>query len=185
MVDLRSRKANFVCQHASVTCHIRFVCKGHLIHTRFKPESPLFFHIDTAVDALLLKHVRNQCREPRMDVRALLSGFQGLLSTQSSSNSDMQSGRSKEESEVEEEEEEEERISRTSSCRSASTSSYYGGSEASSSIDEVSSSITEETSDHSPPPSLPVNRKSFYSFVCYFFLSLLCISPDSELLKLL
>ncbi|KAL0725324.1 hypothetical protein Bca4012_039923 [Brassica carinata] len=125
MVDMRSRKAIFVCQHASLTCHIRFVCKGRLIHTR----------------------------EPRMDVQALLSGFQGLLSTQSSSNSDMQSGRSKGESEVDEEEEE--RISRTSSCRSASTSSYYGGSEASSSIDEVSSSITEETSDHSPPPSLP------------------------------
>ncbi|KAG5399540.1 hypothetical protein IGI04_014147 [Brassica rapa subsp. trilocularis] len=34
MVDLRSRKAIFVCQQASVTCHIRFVCKGHLINTR-------------------------------------------------------------------------------------------------------------------------------------------------------
>ncbi|KAJ0254926.1 hypothetical protein HA466_0097620 [Hirschfeldia incana] len=120
MVDLRSRKAIFVCQHASVTCHIRFICKGNLIHTR----------------------------EPRMDVQALLSGFERPLSTQSSSTSDM-----------EEEEGEEERISRTSSCRSASTSSYFGGSEASSGLDdEVSSIITEETSNHSPPPSLPCSR---------------------------
>lgn len=133
--------------------------------------------------------MRNQCREPRIDVRALLSGFQGILSTESSSNSEMQSGRSKGESEVDEEEEE--RISRTSSCRSASTSSYYGGSEASSSIDEVSSIITEETSDHSPPPSLPVSlailnkRRESFKFVCYVSFFPLHFRLTRELLMLL
>ncbi|CAH8389142.1 unnamed protein product [Eruca vesicaria subsp. sativa] len=74
MVDLRSSKAIFVSQHASVTCHIRFVCKGHLIHTR----------------------------EPRMDVQTLLYGFQGPMSTQSSINSDMESEAEEEEEEEEE-----------------------------------------------------------------------------------
>lgn len=36
MEDLRSKKAIFVCQHASATCHIQFICKGHHIHTRFQ-----------------------------------------------------------------------------------------------------------------------------------------------------
>ncbi|CAA7023031.1 unnamed protein product [Microthlaspi erraticum] len=111
MEDLRSKKAIFVCQHASATCHIRFICKGHHIHTR----------------------------EGRMDeVRALsslLSDFQRLvLSSQCSKNSDMHSGSSKGKGECEEEEEE--RASRTSSCRSAGTLSYFGGSEASSSLTE-------------------------------------------------
>jgi len=124
MEDLRSKKAIFVCQHASATCHIRFICKGHHIHTR----------------------------EGRMDeVRALsslLSDFQRLvLSSQSSKNSNMHSGRSKGKSDCEEEEEER-GASRTSSCRSAGTLSYFGGSEA-------SSSLTEDKSNHSSPPSLP------------------------------
>ncbi|CAN8254042.1 unnamed protein product [Cochlearia groenlandica] len=112
MEDLRSKKAIFICQHASATCHIRFICKGHLIHTR----------------------------EARMDeVRALsslLSDFRRLVSSQNSSGSDMQSRSSKEKSE---EEEEEERTSRTSSSRSAGTLSYYGGSEASSALTDENS----------------------------------------------
>ncbi|EOA26150.1 hypothetical protein CARUB_v10019586mg [Capsella rubella] len=107
MEDLRSKKAIFVCQHASVTCHMRFICKGYLIHTR----------------------------EARMDevraLSALLSDFQRLVSSQSSTTSDQESGVSKRNSE---DEEEEERESRTSSSRSASTLSYFGGSEASSSV---------------------------------------------------
>ncbi|KFK35330.1 hypothetical protein AALP_AA5G270900 [Arabis alpina] len=125
-LSLRSKKAIFVCQHASATCHIRFICKGHLVHTR----------------------------EARMDeVRALsslLSDFQRLVSSsQSRTNSDMHSGSSKGKSEREEEEEEgEEKTSRTSSSRSAGTLSYFGGSEA-------SSSLTDEKSSRSSPPSLP------------------------------
>ncbi|KAL0653132.1 hypothetical protein Bca4012_095823 [Brassica carinata] len=85
----------------------------------------------------------------RMDevraLSALLSDFQRLVSSRSSSNSDMLSGSSKAKSEVEEEE----GTSRTSSSRSVGTLSYSGGSEA-------SPSVTEDKSNHSsPPPSLP------------------------------
>ncbi|XP_008232891.1 PREDICTED: U-box domain-containing protein 33 [Prunus mume] len=34
MMDLKSKKAIYVRQHAPVSCHIQFICKGHLIHTR-------------------------------------------------------------------------------------------------------------------------------------------------------
>ncbi|XP_024928756.3 U-box domain-containing protein 32 isoform X3 [Ziziphus jujuba] len=34
LAELRSKKAAFVCQQAAVSCHIWFVCKGHLIYTR-------------------------------------------------------------------------------------------------------------------------------------------------------
>ncbi|TKY65436.1 U-box domain-containing protein 33 [Spatholobus suberectus] len=34
MMDLRSKKAIYVCREAPASCHILFVCKGHLIHTR-------------------------------------------------------------------------------------------------------------------------------------------------------
>ncbi|KAG2284935.1 hypothetical protein Bca52824_044539 [Brassica carinata] len=34
MEDLKSKKANFVCQQAPATCQIHFTCKGNLIHTR-------------------------------------------------------------------------------------------------------------------------------------------------------
>ncbi|KAM6601120.1 hypothetical protein CsatA_020729 [Cannabis sativa] len=34
MMDLKSKKAIFVCQQAPGSCHIHFTCKGHLIHTR-------------------------------------------------------------------------------------------------------------------------------------------------------
>ncbi|CAG7866141.1 unnamed protein product [Brassica rapa] len=122
MEELRSRKAIFVCQHASPTCCIRFICKGHLIHTRLKGR---------------MDEVRA--------LSALLSDFQRLVSSRSSSNSDMLSGSSKVKSDVEEEE----GTSRTSSSRSAGTLSYSGGSEA-------SPSVTEDKSNHSsPPPSLP------------------------------
>ncbi|CAF2113414.1 unnamed protein product [Brassica napus] len=122
MEELRSRKAIFVCQHASPTCCIRFICKGHLIHTRLKGR---------------MDEVRA--------LSALLSDFQRLVSSRSSSNSDMLSGSSKAKSEVEEEE----GTSRTSSSRSVGTLSYSGGSEA-------SPSVTEDKSNHSsPPPSLP------------------------------
>ncbi|CAN7052515.1 unnamed protein product [Brassica rapa subsp. trilocularis] len=39
MEKLRSRKAILVSQYASAACHTQFICKGHPIHTRFKPES--------------------------------------------------------------------------------------------------------------------------------------------------
>ncbi|XP_013605803.1 PREDICTED: U-box domain-containing protein 33 isoform X1 [Brassica oleracea var. oleracea] len=121
MEELRSRKAIFVCQHASPTCCIRFICKGHLIHTR-----------------------KGRMDEVRA-LSALLSDFQRLVSSRSSSNSDMLSGSSKVKSGVEEEE----GTSRTSSSRSVGTLSYSGGSEA-------SPSVTEDKSNHSsPPPSLP------------------------------
>lgn len=80
---------------------------------------------------------------------ALLSDFQRLVYSQSSSNSDMRSESLKGKSEVEVEEED--RTSRTSSSRSVGNLSYSGGSEA-------SPSITDEKSNHSsPPPSLPVS----------------------------
>ncbi|XP_010512488.1 PREDICTED: U-box domain-containing protein 33-like [Camelina sativa] len=92
MEDLRSRKAIFVCKHASVTCHIRFICKGYLIHTR----------------------------EARMDeVRALstlLSDFQRLVSH----HSDQESGVSKRNSEEEEEEERASRTSSSRSASTIS-----------------------------------------------------------------
>lgn len=100
---------------------------------------------------------------------ALLSDFQRLVSSRSSSNSDMLSGSSKVKSEVEEEE----GTSRTSSSRSVGTLSYSGGSEA-------SPSVTEDKSNHSsPPPSLPVstndilNKEIILSF--FFFVSLLLL----------
>ncbi|XP_027927473.1 U-box domain-containing protein 33 isoform X2 [Vigna unguiculata] len=34
MMDLRSKKAIYVCKQAPASCHIQFICKGHLIHTR-------------------------------------------------------------------------------------------------------------------------------------------------------
>ncbi|WJX82980.1 hypothetical protein P8452_65677 [Trifolium repens] len=34
MMDLRSRKAIYVCEQAPASCHIQFICKGHLIHAR-------------------------------------------------------------------------------------------------------------------------------------------------------
>ncbi|XP_061360041.1 U-box domain-containing protein 33-like isoform X2 [Gastrolobium bilobum] len=34
MMDLRSKKAIYVCDHAPPSCHIYFICKGHLIYTR-------------------------------------------------------------------------------------------------------------------------------------------------------
>ncbi|KAL5567971.1 hypothetical protein UlMin_024546 [Ulmus minor] len=34
LAELKSNKAAFVCQQAASSCHIWFVCKGHLIHTR-------------------------------------------------------------------------------------------------------------------------------------------------------
>ncbi|XP_009143189.1 U-box domain-containing protein 33 isoform X2 [Brassica rapa] len=34
MEDLKSKKANFVCEQAPATCQIHFTCKGNLIHTR-------------------------------------------------------------------------------------------------------------------------------------------------------
>ncbi|KAH1235072.1 hypothetical protein GLYMA_09G259100v4 [Glycine max] len=34
MMDLKSKKAVSVCKQAPASCHIQFVCKGHLIHTR-------------------------------------------------------------------------------------------------------------------------------------------------------
>lgn len=34
-MDLRSKKAIYVRQQAPEFCHIQFVCKEHLIHTRF------------------------------------------------------------------------------------------------------------------------------------------------------
>ncbi|XP_042979882.1 U-box domain-containing protein 33-like isoform X4 [Carya illinoinensis] len=38
MMDLKSRKARYVCERAPVYCFIQFICKGHLIHTR-KPRT--------------------------------------------------------------------------------------------------------------------------------------------------
>ncbi|XP_047156379.1 U-box domain-containing protein 33 isoform X2 [Vigna umbellata] len=34
MMDLRSKKAIYVCKQAPASCHIQFICKWHLIHTR-------------------------------------------------------------------------------------------------------------------------------------------------------
>ncbi|KAJ0246512.1 U-box kinase family protein [Hirschfeldia incana] len=125
MEELRSRKAIFVCQYAPAPCHIRFICKGHLIHTR--------------------EGRRDEVRA----LSALLHDFQRLVSSQSSSSSYVLSESSKGKSEVEEEEEEEERTSRTSSSRSVGTLSYSGGSEAS------PSTTDEKSNHSSPPPSLP------------------------------
>ncbi|KAF7844531.1 U-box domain-containing protein 33 isoform X1 [Senna tora] len=34
MMELKSKKAIYVRDHASESCHIQFICRGHLIHTR-------------------------------------------------------------------------------------------------------------------------------------------------------
>ncbi|XP_004492744.1 U-box domain-containing protein 33 isoform X2 [Cicer arietinum] len=34
MMDLKSKKAIYVCEQAPASCYIQFICKGHLIHTR-------------------------------------------------------------------------------------------------------------------------------------------------------
>ncbi|XP_042979841.1 U-box domain-containing protein 33-like isoform X1 [Carya illinoinensis] len=39
-MDLKSRKARYVCERAPVYCFIQFFCKGHLIHTR-KPRTDI------------------------------------------------------------------------------------------------------------------------------------------------
>ncbi|XP_030929474.1 U-box domain-containing protein 33-like isoform X2 [Quercus lobata] len=44
MMDLKSKKAIYVCLHAPVSCHIQFICKGRLIHT-----SELVASIDCSV----------------------------------------------------------------------------------------------------------------------------------------
>ncbi|KAK9914280.1 hypothetical protein M0R45_038066 [Rubus argutus] len=38
LAEIRSKKAFFVCQKAASSCHIWFVCKGHLIYTRGNRE---------------------------------------------------------------------------------------------------------------------------------------------------
>ncbi|CAH8303047.1 unnamed protein product [Eruca vesicaria subsp. sativa] len=125
MEELRSRKAIFVCHYAPPSCHIRFICKGHLIHTR------------------------DGRRDEVRALSALLYDFQRLVSSRSSSSSYMLSESSKGKSEVEEEEDEE-RTSRASSSQSDGTLSYSGGSEASS-----PSTIDEKSNHSSPPASLP------------------------------
>ncbi|XP_059456549.1 U-box domain-containing protein 33-like [Corylus avellana] len=35
MTELKSSKAKYVREHAPISCHIQFICKGHLIFTRF------------------------------------------------------------------------------------------------------------------------------------------------------
>uniref|UniRef100_A0A7C9DZK0 RING-type E3 ubiquitin transferase n=1 Tax=Opuntia streptacantha TaxID=393608 RepID=A0A7C9DZK0_OPUST len=35
-VEPKSKKANYVCQHAPDFCHLWFICKGLLVHTRFQ-----------------------------------------------------------------------------------------------------------------------------------------------------
>ncbi|CAH8306348.1 unnamed protein product [Eruca vesicaria subsp. sativa] len=125
MEELRSRKAIFVCHYAPPSCHIRFICKGHLIHTR------------------------DGRRDEVRALSALLYDFQRLVSSRSSSSSYMLSESSKGKSEVEEEEDEE-RTSRASSSQSDGTLSYSGGSEASS-----PSTTDEKSNHSSPPTTLP------------------------------
>ncbi|KAF8091639.1 hypothetical protein N665_0439s0007 [Sinapis alba] len=121
MVDLRSRKAIYVCQHASRTCHIWFVCRGQLIHTR----------------------------GPRMnDVLALLSVFERPVSTQSSSSSDMQRGSYEVE---EEEEEEERISRTSSCRSASTSSYYGGSEASSSIDEVSSSITEETSNHSPPP----------------------------------
>jgi len=54
MEDLKSKKANFVCQQAPATCQIHFTCKGNLIHTRFPVKETFVFLIVFVDDVLIV-----------------------------------------------------------------------------------------------------------------------------------
>jgi len=45
-MDLRSKKAIYVCKQAPASCHIQFICKGHLIYTRYAKSEKVdvFWH---------------------------------------------------------------------------------------------------------------------------------------------
>lgn len=67
MVEPKSKKANYVRQHAPDFCHIRFVCKGHLICTREGVRQPsldveeksLHFSENDQIDAGILSQELN------------------------------------------------------------------------------------------------------------------------------
>ncbi|KAJ1408635.1 Rossmann-like alpha/beta/alpha sandwich fold [Sesbania bispinosa] len=60
MMDLRSKKAIYVREQAPASCHIQFICKGHLIHTRDRSlgernaevASPLVHQVPNSVRSL-------------------------------------------------------------------------------------------------------------------------------------
>lgn len=61
MMDLRSRKAIYVCEQAPSSCHIQFICKGHLIHTRDRSLDER----NVEVASPLLQQVPNSVRPSR------------------------------------------------------------------------------------------------------------------------
>uniref|UniRef100_A0A7N2MCY9 RING-type E3 ubiquitin transferase n=1 Tax=Quercus lobata TaxID=97700 RepID=A0A7N2MCY9_QUELO len=54
MMDLESKKAIYVRQEAPASCHIQFICKGHLIHTRNR-EGSLLNGADVEAESSLLQ----------------------------------------------------------------------------------------------------------------------------------
>ncbi|WVZ05573.1 hypothetical protein V8G54_018919 [Vigna mungo] len=92
MMDLRSKKAIYVCKQAPASCHIQFVCKGHLIHTRdhslnegnVEVASPLVQQVPNSVRTFRSQSVTlGQGRRGNLtnDARILRSASDGHVAT--------------------------------------------------------------------------------------------------------
>ncbi|XP_014497846.1 U-box domain-containing protein 33 isoform X2 [Vigna radiata var. radiata] len=92
MMDLRSKKAIYVCKQAPAYCHIQFICKGHLIHTRdhslnegnVEVASPLVQQVPNSVRTFRSQSVTlGQGRRGNLtnDARRLRSASDGHVAT--------------------------------------------------------------------------------------------------------
>ncbi|MFQ6664798.1 hypothetical protein Gotur_031786 [Gossypium turneri] len=83
LVELKSKKATFVCQNAPVSCHIWFACKGRLIYTRVgrqdgssreiaTPSPPMDSPLRTEQAEMLSESVlRERSPEPQEDANVV------------------------------------------------------------------------------------------------------------------
>ncbi|KAG4117873.1 hypothetical protein ERO13_D12G257500v2 [Gossypium hirsutum] len=83
LVELKSKKATFVCQNAAVSCHIWFACKGRLIYTRVgrqdgssreiaTPSPPMDSPLITEQAVMLSESVlRERSPEPQEDANVV------------------------------------------------------------------------------------------------------------------
>ncbi|KAB2001187.1 hypothetical protein ES319_D12G283600v1 [Gossypium barbadense] len=83
LVELKSKKATFVCQNAPVSCHIWFACKGRLIYTRVgrqdgssreiaTPSPPMDSPLITEQAVMLSESVlRERSPEPQEDANVV------------------------------------------------------------------------------------------------------------------
>ncbi|KAG6730023.1 hypothetical protein I3842_01G059200 [Carya illinoinensis] len=68
LINLKSKKAIFVCQKAPISCSVKFICKGHLIYTR----EGILNAADAEIRSSLLEVSQNTKDGPSME-RALSS----------------------------------------------------------------------------------------------------------------